>query len=114
MINTAMKTRGRPAKLIMDEKFMELYENSSNAEIAKEYNVTISAVQKMARRNELRKNDGGRPSSMPDAAELTLLCANHTDKEVAELHKVCPGTVAYWRKKLGITKYHKDDVMKIA
>ena len=100
------ENRGRPAKLILDEEFREIYKTHTNTEIAEMYGVTVSAVQKMARRSELaKKTDGGRPCSMPDEAELIELCKNHTDKEVAELHGVCPGTVAYWRKKLKISKY---------
>lgn len=105
---TKTENRGRPAKLIFDEKFIELYNNNSNARVAEIYGVTISAVQKMARRNELdKKTEGGRPCSMPDVDELRTLCKYHTDKEIAQLHGVCPGTVAYWRKKLGISKYNK-------
>ena len=106
---TKNENRGRPAKLLLNEEFVEMYNNCSNAKIAKEYGVTVSAVQKAARKLDMKKSETGRPCSMPDIAELKLLCANHTDKEIAQLHDVCPGTVAYWRKKAGITKYDKAD-----
>ena len=104
---TKNETRGRKPKLIMDKDFVALYKEKSNEDIAKHYSVTVSAVQKMARRNGLKKSDTGRPCSMPDREELVAMCDTHTDKEVAKIYKVCPGTVAYWRKKMGISKYTK-------
>lgn len=108
---TKTENRGRPAKLLLNEDFVNLYNTKSNADIAKEYGVTVSAVQKAARRLDMKKTETGRPGSMPTIAELQELCANHTDKEIAEQRKVCPGTVAYWRKKAGITKYNKDNTL---
>lgn len=97
--------RGRPAKLPGVAEFVEVYDQYSNKELAKLYGVKVSAVQKMARKVDVRKSDTGRPGSAPDEAELKELCIHHTDKEIAEMHNVCPGTVAYWRKKAGIKKY---------
>lgn len=108
---TKTETRGRPAKLLTNDKFIALYEKQSNAQIAEQYGVTVSAVQKAARKMGMRKTETGRPGSMPEIAELKELCKYHTDKEIAELHDVCPGTVAYWRKKAGITKYNKEHEM---
>lgn len=108
---TKTETRGRPAKLLLNEDFINLYNTHSNADIAKEYGVTVSAVQKAARKLDMKKTETGRPGSMPDVAEFKELCKHHTDKEIAELHDVCPGTVAYWRKKAGITKYNKDNTL---
>ena len=104
---TTKKHRGRPMKLPTTQVFAEIYENHSNAEIADMYGVTISTVQKMARKNDMRKTETGRPGSAPMYEELVELCKHHTDKEIAEIHNVCTGTVAYWRKKAGITKYNK-------
>ena len=106
---TKNENRGRPAQVKDNEqgKFVDLYKKYSNEELAKRYEVTISAIQKAARKNGMRKSTTGRPGSMPDADELRVLCANHTDKEIAKMREVCPGTVAYWRKKAGITKYDK-------
>ena len=112
MTTTKNTNRGRPAKLTLDADFVSIYNNKSNADIAKQYGVTISAIQKMAHKNGLRKTETGRPGSMPDVEVLKDLCANHTDKEIAKMCDVCPGTVAYWRKKAGISKYNKD--MEIA
>lgn len=98
--------RGRPSKLPKNEIFEAVYNGHSNAEIAKMYGVKVSAVQKAARKLDLRKSECGRPCSMPDANELKELCKQYTDKEIAVMHEVCPGTVAYWRKKAGISKYN--------
>lgn len=103
-----IETRGRKPKLVMDKDFAKLYGKKTNEEIAKEYNVTVSAVQKMARKNGLRKTETGRPCAMPDMEELVAMCDTHTDKELAVHYKVCVGTIAYWRKKAGISKYDKN------
>ena len=109
MTITKTENRGRPAKVKDNKqgKFIELYGQYSNEELADIYDVTISAIQKASRKNGMRKSKTGRPCSAPDKEELILLCGNHTDKEIAEILNVCPGTVAYWRKKAGITKYSK-------
>lgn len=109
-----IETRGRKPKLIMDKDFAKLYGNKTNEEIAKEYNVTVSAVQKMARKNGLRKTETGRPCAMPDTEELVAMCDTHTDKELAVYYNVCVGTIAYWRKKAGLTKYNKNSNVAIA
>lgn len=107
MTTNKTERRGRPAKLQYDEFFQDAYNTLSNKDIANLYGVTVSAVQKMARRNDIRKTKTGRPGSMPDSAQLQELCMAHTDKEISIMYNVCPGTIAYWRKKLGITKYNK-------
>ena len=104
---TKVEHRGRPSKFPTVEVFKKDYERYSNSEIAAMYGVTISTVQKMARRNGLRKSATGRPGSAPLVEELIELCKHHTYKEIPELHEVCPTTVAYWRKNAGITKYNK-------
>ena len=109
MTITKTENRGRPA-MVKDNnhgKFVELYGQYSNEELADIYDVTISAIQKAARKNGMRKSKTGRPGSAPDKARLIELCRTNTDKQIAELLDVCPGTVAYWRKKAGITKYDK-------
>lgn len=101
------ENRGRPSKLPEMDVFATMYENHSNAALAEMYGVTVSTIQKAARRNGMKKTETGRPCFAPDVAELVELCKHHTDKEVAELFSVCPGTVAYWRKRANITKYNK-------
>lgn len=105
---TKTENRGRPTTVFVNEQFIKDYETKSNKQLAKDCGVTVSAIQKAARKAGLKgKTEGGRPCSMPDADELRELCKYHTDKEIAKIHDVCPGTVAYWRKKLGISKYTK-------
>lgn len=109
MMNTVTKKdmRGRPAVLPTNDAFINNYNKMSNKELAEHYNVTVSAVQKHARLMGLRKSETGRACSSPDKDRLIALCVNHTDAEVADMFQVCTGTVAYWRKKFGITKYNK-------
>ena len=113
MTQTEKQGRGRPAKLIVDDKFIKLYNSMSNAEIAKHYDVTVSAVQKAARKVDLRKNSGGRPGKMPELEVFNALREKHTDKEIAEIFEVCVGTVIYWKKKAVQAEHAKND-MKFA
>lgn len=113
MTQTEKQGRGRPAKLIVDEKFIKLYNSMSNTEIAEHYNVTVSAVQKAARKVDLRKNSGGRPGKMPSVDEFNALRERYTDAEIATMFKVCVGTVIYWKKKAVQAEHAKND-MKLA
>lgn len=102
------ENRGRPLMLPKEKEFKELYSKHTNAEIADMFNVTISAVQKAARRYDLKKTETGRPRICPDIETLKKICNELIDREVAELYGVYPETVACWRKKAGITKYNKN------
>ena len=84
-------------KLPSDEEFIQLYNTMKSVDIAKQYDVSPSAVATMAKRLGLRKN-----GQLPTGDEFKELYFKYSRKELAEMFWVHGVTVDYRAKQLGI------------